>query len=196
MIESKENERYIQHMSNIDPYTLYEVEIESLILTLKNGTQYEFPDTLANGRANYILFEELVRTITGLKKTSGSDHTGPDGTRYEQKAFMDPVLYPGDENDYFQTSASSTFPANNNGPRIKRLLEANDYESALKICCETGYDHNAYYIYTNTKKFKTDVPLKFFAVPTKDVISCLNPLDPREVSRKALLARITHTIKI
>ena len=183
-------------MPQLVPYTLYEVEIESLILTLKNGKKYEFPDTLANGRANYILFEELVRTLTGLKKTTGSDHTAPDGTRYEQKAFMDPVLYPGDENDYFQTSASSTFPANNNGPRIKRLLESNDYESALKICCETGYDHNAFYIYTNTKKFKATVPLKFFTVPTEVVLSNLNPNDPREVSRKALLGKMVKTVKL
>ena len=60
-------------MPNLDPYTMYEVQIESLKLNLKNGISYEFPDTLANGRANYILFEELVRALTGLRKTTGSD---------------------------------------------------------------------------------------------------------------------------
>lgn len=183
-------------MPNLEPYTLYEVAIESLILTLKNGKQYEFPDTLANGRANYILFEELVRALTGLIKTAGSDHTSPTGTKYEQKAFKDTVLYPGTENDLFQTSASSTFGANNDGPRIKRLLAANDYESALKICRVTGYDHNEFYIYTNTRGFKPTVPLKYFVVPTVDVISNLNPSDPREISRKTLLAKIKKTVQL
>jgi hypothetical protein len=183
-------------MQNLEPYSLYEVGIKSLILTLKNGTQYEFPDTLANGRANYILFEELIRKLTGLKKTSGSDHTAPNGAKYEQKAFNDTILYPGEKNDLFQTSASSTFGANNNGPRIKRLLEASDYESALKICRVTGYDHNDFYVYTNTKGFKPTVPLKYFVVPTIDVISNLDPSDPRLISRAMLLKKIKKTIQL
>jgi hypothetical protein len=105
-------------------------------------------------------------------------------------------LYPEDKHDLFQTSASSTFGANNNGPRIKRLLETNDYESALKICRVTGYDHNDFYIYTNTKGFKPTVPLKFFVVPTIDVISNLNPSDPRQISRKLLLAKIKKTVQL
>ena len=183
-------------MPNLEPYSLYEVGIKSLILTLKNGSQYEFPDTLANGRSNYILFEELIRKLTGLKKTSGSDHTASDGTKYEQKAFNDNILYPEDKYDLFQTSASSTFGANNNGPRVKRLLEANDYESALKICRVTGYDHNDFYIYTNTKGFKPTVPLKYIVVPTVDVISNLNPSDPRQISRKILLAKVKKTVQL
>lgn len=183
-------------MPNLEPFSLYEVGIKSLILSLKNGTQYEFPDTLANGRANYILFEELIRKITGLNKTSGSDHTASDGTKYEQKAFNDTILYPEDKYDFFQTSASSTFGANNNGPRIKRLLEANDYESALKICRVTGFDHNDFYIYTNTKGFNPTVPLKYLVIPTIDVISNLNPSDPRQISRKVLLAKIKRTIQL
>jgi hypothetical protein len=183
-------------MPNLEPYSLYEVQIESLVLTLKNGSKYEFPDTLANGRSNYILFEELVRALTGLTKTAGSDHTALDGTKYEQKAFKDTILYPGEKNDLFQTSASSTFGANNNGPRIKRLLETNDYESALKICRVTGYDHNDFYIYTNTKGFKPTVSMKYFVVPTIDVISNLNPSDPRQISRKKLLAKIKKSVQL
>lgn len=192
---SKEG-KYVWLMPNLEPYSMYEVGIKSLILTLNNGTQYEFPDTLANGRANYILFEELIRKITGLKKTSVSDHIASDGTKYEQKAFNDIVLYPNEKHDLFQTSASSTFGANNNGPRIKRLLETNDYESALKICRVTGYDHNDFYIYTNTKGFKPTVPLKFFIVPTIDVISNLNPSDPRKISRKVMLAQIKKNVQL
>jgi len=183
-------------MPNLEPYSLYEVGIESLILTLKNGNQFEFPDTLANGRANYILLEELIRKITGLMKTSGSDHTASNGTKYEQKAFNDSNLYPEDKYDLFQTSASSTFGANNNGPRVKRLLDTNDYESALKICRVTGYDHNDFYIYTNTKGFKPTVPLKYFVIPTIDVISNLNPSDPRLISRKILLSKIKKTVQL
>lgn len=183
-------------MPNLEPYTMYEVQIESLKLNLKNGKSYEFPDTLANGRANYILFEELVRALTGLRKTTGSDHTGQNGRIYEQKAYKDTVLYPGTEHDLFQTSASSTFGANNKGPVIKKLLEANDYESALKICRKTGYDKNDFYIYTNTKSFQPTVPLKYFVVPTVDVISNLDPSDPRLISRKTLLAKIKNTVQL
>ena len=183
-------------MPNLTPYTLYEVQIESLKLTLKNGSYYEFPDTLANGRANYILFEELVRALTGLRKTTGSDHTSSDGSIYEQKAFKDLELFPGDENDLFQTSASSTFGANNKGPVIKRLLETNDYESALKICCETGYDKNDYYIYTNTKSFQPIVAMKYFIVPKEDVLANLSATDPRLISRKALMKKVTSKVAI
>ena len=184
------------HMPNLEPYSLYEVEIESLKLTLKNGKQYEFPDTLANGRANYILFEEFVRVLTGLVKTAGSDHTGPDGTKYEQKAFKDLELYPDKKHDFFQTSASSTFAANNDGPRIKRLLETNDYESALKICRVTGYDSDDFYIYTNTSGFNLSIPFKYFVVPTIDVVKNLNPNDPRHISRRVLLAKIKKVVKL
>ncbi len=187
---------YFRLMPNLEPYTLYEVKIDSLKLTLKNGMQYEFPDTLANGRANYILFEELVRALTGLKKTTGSDHTGQDGSIYEQKAYKDLNLFPGEENDLFQTSASNTFGANNNGPKIKKLLESNDYESALRICCETGYDNNDFYIYTNTKSYQTRIPMKYFIIPTQEVLANLSSNDPRLISRKTLLSKIKKNVEI
>jgi hypothetical protein len=183
-------------MSNLETYTLYEVKIESLKLTLQNGKQFEFPDTLANGRANYILFEELIRALTGLKKATGSDHVGPDGSLYEQKAFKDLELFPGNENDLFQTSASNTFGANNNGPKIKKFLESNNYESALEICMETGYRKNQFYIYTNTKSYKTSVPLKYFVVPTIDVLASLSSSDPRLISRNSLLKKIKRKLEI
>jgi len=183
-------------MPNLEPYTMYEVQIESLKLNLKNGISYEFPDTLANGRANYILFEELVRALTGLRKTTGSDHTGSDGSIYEQKAYKDLELFPGDENDLFQTSASSTFGANNKGPVIKKFLESNDYESALKICCETGYNNNDFYIYTNTKSFRPIVAMKYFIVPKEDVLKNLSKIDPRLISRKVLIKKISNRVTI
>ena len=183
-------------MPNLEPYTLYEIAIESLALTLKDGKRFEFPDTLANGRANYILFEELVRAVTGLRKTTGSDHAGPDGKTYEQKAFKDITLFPNDGDDLFQTSASSTFGANNKGPVIKRFLEANDYESALNICCESGYSKNDYYIYTNTKSYQPIVPMKYLIVPTTDVLANLSSVDPRLISRNSLMSKITKRVAI
>lgn len=183
-------------MPNLEPYSLYEIKIESLILSLGNGKKYEFPEMLSNGRANYILFEELVRALTGLSKTAGSDHVAPNGSKYEQKAFKDLDLHPGEANDLFQTSASSTFGANNKGPVIKGLLESNDYESALKICSESGYDHNDFYIYTNTKSFEPSVSLKYLVVPTIDVVSNLSPVDPRLISRRTLLSKVQKSISL
>lgn len=181
---------------SLPTYVMFEVEIESLVLNLKSGKSFQFPEMLSNGRANYILFEQLIRKLTGLTKTSKSDHTAADGTCYEQKAYSDTTLYPSSDDDFFHTSASSTFGPNNNGPKIKAFLEKGDYASALKICKETGYDHNEFYIYTNTRGFSPSVPLRFFIVPTADVLANLSKEDPREISRKILLAKITSTVAI
>ena len=179
---------------NLVPYTLYEVGLESLQLKLTSGTVYEFPDTLANGRANYILFEELLRKITGLNKAKHSDHEDDNGKTYEQKAYKDPAIYPDLDDDFFQTSASTTFGANNNGPKIKKLLESGDYQAALLICKETGYDYNDFYIYTNTKQYKSSFPLRYFVMPKADVLAILEADDPRKISRKVILAKITNTV--
>ena len=179
---------------NLVPYTLYEVGLESLQLKLTSGTIYEFPDTLANGRANYILFEELLRKITGLSKAKHSDHEDDNGKTYEQKAYKDPAIYPDLDDDFFQTSASTTFGANNNGPKIKKLLESGDYEAALAICKETGYNKNDFYIYTNTKQFNVSFPLRYFVMPKADVLANLTTHDPSLVNRKVLLSKITETV--
>lgn len=110
-------------MKNIEPFVLFQCDILSLKLQISGGREFEFPETLSNGRANYILFEELIRNLTGLTKTSQSDHVSVDGAIFEQKAFFDLFRFPSEkEFDLFQTSASSTFGANNNGPIIKGLL--------------------------------------------------------------------------
>ena len=148
-------------------------------------------NTLGNGRSNYLLFEHLVRSIVGLESTTGSDHVASDGNRYEQKAFTDVAIDPAA--DLFQTSASSTFNANNNGPKVKACIEAGDYQAALDICCSTGYDHNDFYIYTNTRSYNPSVPFRFILVPKSDVISMLDKRDPRLLSRDLLLSRVTRT---
>ena len=176
---------------NLEPYIMYELQIDSLVLKLGNGTELSFPQTLSNGRANYILFEELVRNITALKKTTQSDHAGLEGKTYEQKAYHDHEKYPGDSKDWFQTSASSTFGANNNGKNgVDRLLKEGDYKGALAICRETGYDKNDFYIYTNTRGFAVDIPLRYFVVPKTVVLGSLSPIDPRLISRQELLSQI------
>ena len=179
---------------NLVPYTLYEVGIKSLELNLTSGVTYQFPETLANGRANYILFEELIRKMTGLTKAKNSDHKDNTGKTYEQKAYKDPAIYPKLNDDLFHTSASSTFGANNKGPKIKKLLESGDYQAALAICKETGYDYNDFYIYTNTKQYKSSFPLRYFVMPKADVLAILEADDPRKISRKVILAKITNTV--
>ena len=181
---------------NLVPYTLYEVGIKSLQLTLTSGAVYEFPDTLANGRANYILFEELMRQLTGLSKAKHSDHEDSSGRTYEQKAYKDPAIYPSSDDDYFQTSASTTFGANNNGPKIKKLLAQGKYQEALAICNETGYEKNDFYIYTNTKQYNVSFPLRYFVMPKADVLANLTSLDPRLVDRRNLLSKITQTVTL
>lgn len=185
-----------QTNSYLESYILYEVEIESLRLTLKSGKNYEFPETLSNGRANYVLFEELIRKITGLRKTERSDHTSKNNETYEQKAYYDTELYPESKYDLFQTSASSTFGANNNGPKIKKFLETNKYEEALALCRQTGYDHNDFYIYTNTRDFNPKIPMRFFIVPTRDVIANLSKDDPRLISRSKIMSMVKSHKKI
>jgi hypothetical protein len=76
------------------------------------------------------------------------------------------------------------------------MLLNGDYQGALKICKETGYDHNDFYIYTNTKGFRNEVPFRYVVVPTKFILSNLNPVDPREISRKSFLDKIKRKITL
>ena len=175
--------------------TLYEVGIDRLALVLDDGTEKVFPEALSNGRANYILFEYLVRDLAGISKTTVSDHKGDDGARYEQKAFPDFDLYPNAP-DLFRISASSTFGANNNGPKIKRFLEEGDYASALEICQATGYRKNDFYVLTNTSNFEPHVPFRYVILPTSELVANLDPSDPRLISRTWVLNQITKTVKI
>jgi hypothetical protein len=181
-------------MSFLEPYVLYEVPIATLTLKLTSGETYDFPETLSNGRANYILFEELIRSLTGLHKTTKSDHVSTEGLRYEQKAYFDVVKFPGLDHDLFQTSASSTFGANNNGPRIKKLLENSEYEEALRICSDTGYFKNDFYIYTNTRGFSPDIPFRYVVVPKTEVLNSLDSKDPRLISRTSFLSKVVRVV--
>lgn len=124
---------------------------------------------------------------------TGSDHKDAQGNTYEQKSYDDPQLYPQSE-DKFRCSASSTHPANNDGPVIKRMLESGDYASALDLCKRTGYDKNDFYVFTNTGHFKPIIPLRFFIIPTDKLLKVLDLEDPRLVSKSVLLGMLQTKI--
>ncbi len=182
-----------------DPFTLYELDIHSLTLNLATGPSLDVTGTLTNGRASYILFQHLVANLSGLGEFSeggDSDLVDEAGRGYEVKSYRDPELWPRTTWDLFHTSASSTFGPNNHGPRIKQLLREGAYDEALDICMRSGYDKNAFYVYTNTGGFVPEIPFRYFIVPTQTVLDTLSRADPRQISRRSLLALLTDTVRI
>ena len=174
-------------------FTMYEIRVDRLALVLADGSEKLFPDALASGRANYMLFEALVRDFAGLEKTTGSDHKDSTGRTYEQKAYEDPELHPGSK-DLFRCSSSSTFGANNDGPKVKRFLENNDYASALELCKVKGYNKNDFYIFTNSGGFRPEIPFRYFIVPKDDLVSELDSEDPRLISKTKLFNMIESKV--
>ncbi len=181
-----------------DPLVMYEVGISALELQFSDGTALDVTASLRNGRASYVLFEKLVAHFSGLQSGSQgglSDLVHDSGLGYEVKSYRDPdQVKPGP--DLFHTAASSTFGPNNLGPRIKQLLLAGDYPSALETCKASGYDKNAFYVYTNTGDYVPSLPFRYFIVPTADVLRSLSAADPRQVSRSKLLGLIGRTERI
>jgi hypothetical protein len=173
-----------------EPNCLYEVEIESLQLNFVDSAPLDVTETLENGRSSYVLFQLLVSRFAGLLsggEGAGSDLVGADGLRYEVKSYRDPELHPEGRYDWFHTAASSTFGPNKLGPEIGKLLKDGNYSDALKICKTTGYDHNDFYIYTNTGGYRPEIPFRYMVIPKAQVLSVLSPEDPREVSRRVML---------
>lgn len=176
-------------------FVLYETGIKGLALELDNEVSIPMNEALQNGRANYVLFQSLAARCTGLSQ--GSEGASSDLSEgHEVKAYSDHELHPENKFDLFQTSASSTFGANNNGPKINRMIKEGDYNSALKICVETGYQKNVAYIYTNTRAYVPTVPFRYMIIPTEDVLKLLSKEDPRKISRSALLAKIKKIVRI
>lgn len=180
-------------MTRVRPFVLYEVEIEKLSLTLKDGREFIFPEALANGRANYVLFENLVRNLSLLYKTTGSDHQDELKRKYEQKAYFDPANDPEGKENLFRCSSSNTFGANRYGKQIKAMLGSGDYDAAYQLVCQQGYTKNDFYVFTNTAGYVIDHPFRFFIVPTREVLRHLDPTDPRMISRDSLLNLLVHT---
>lgn len=177
------------HSMGSELFTMYEINIDRLALVLADGSEKVFPEALASGRANYILFEELVREFAHLEKAKVSDHKDSTGRTYEQKAYEDPELYPKSK-DLFRCSSSSTFSANNDGPKIKKFLEDDDYASALELCKIKGYNKNDFYVFTNSGNFKVSVPFRYFIIPKETLISELDEKDPRLISKTTLFKMI------
>lgn len=171
-------------------FVLYEVDVHKLVLEYGEGKAYDATHLLTNGRANYILFEAFIGSFVGLSGNSqggDSDLVDDDDRGHEVKSFRDIDTYPDSKFDWFHTAASSTFGPNNNGPVVKNFLKSGDYASALKICRETGFDKNDFYVYANTAQFQVDNPLRFIIVPTQDVMKLLSTEDPRLISRRQIL---------
>ena len=166
---------------------MYEIEISALQLVFGNGETADYPEALTNGRVNYVIFENLVRDLSGLKKTTGIDHLDESGARYEQKAYKDPDLHPSDA-DAFRFSPSNTFGANNNGPKVKRLLSENRYDDALSFLrtVKNGYDSIDFFVFTNSGGYSPEIPFRFFIIEKEIVLDNLDQNDPRYVSKQSL----------
>ena len=178
-------------MAYNEPNVLYEVKLKGLVLEIDRGSTFDATHLLANGRANYILFENFIAQCAGLSANSqggASDLCDDRGRGYEVKSYRDPESFPGSRNDMFHTAASSTFGPNNHGPTIKRLLQSGKYAEALKICRESGFDKNDFYIYVNSAQFDVSIPFRYIILPTREVLSLLSREDPRLISRTDVLA--------
>lgn len=183
----------------LKPFTLYEIGIKSLTLEFSNGDAVDVTATLKNGRASYILFQHLVAKLSGLSEGSeggASDLLDEENGGYEVKSYKDPDLYPHARDDLFHTAASSTFGPNNLGPKIKQLLARGDYGEALKLCRSTGYDKNAFYVYTNTSGYVPTVPFRYFVIPTATILSTISKTDPRRISRQDLLKLCVSKVRL
>jgi len=172
--------------------TIYEVGITKLALVLRDGSEKIYPEALANGRANYIIFEWLIRDLVGLTKTTGSDSKDDQGRMYEQKAYKDPELHP-DDDDLFRVSSSSTFGANNYGPVVNKLVKDGKYAEAFEIVNAKGYSKNDFYILTNTGGFEPSIPLRFIILEKDVLVNNLDKNDPRLISKKTVLERIAKS---
>lgn len=169
--------------------TIYEMGVKRLNLITSAGKTFSFPEALKNGRSSYIIFENLIRELTGLEKVKHFDHIDSKGNVYEQKSYKDPQLFPKSASE-FQCSSSNTFDANNYGPKIKKMLKKGDYESALKLCKELSYDEIDFFIFTNTSQWSPKIPMRFFIVSKTNVLKSLSKTDPRLVSRDRLTATL------
>lgn len=186
-------------MQNNEPNVLYEVKLKGLVLEVDHGDKFDATHLLANGRANYILFESFIAQCAGLNPNSqggASDLCDENGQGYEVKSYKDPLSFPDLRHDKFHTGASSTFGPNNHGPTIKRLLRAGDYSEAFKICKELGFNKNDFYIYVNSAQYDIKIPLRYIILATADVLALLSKDDPRVISRSEILAKAKKTVRL
>lgn len=185
--------------SNNNPYVLYEIDLKGLKLEFGNGSELDVSHLLSNGRANYILFENLISTFSGIGANSQggkSDLRDIAGYNYEVKSYQDVAINPAPKADLFHTASSSTFGANNHGPAVKKLLDTGRYPEALQLCKEKGYDKNDFYVYVNSAQYRINIPLSYVIIPKPDVLGLLSKSDPRLISRRDVLDRVTKKVVI
>jgi hypothetical protein len=184
---------------NRRPYILFEAVLQRLVVEFDDGLELDVSEAMANGRSNYEIVQRLIAGCLGLSRNSEgakSDLVDEFERGYEVKSYKDPLTHPKKRDENVHTAASSTFGPNNHGPTIKRLLQAGKYAEALKICKETGFDKNEFYIYVNSGQFNFQVPLRFIIVPTSDVLRHLSATDPRVIARKDILGLAQSSSKI
>ena len=173
----------------LDLHVLYEIPIKSLELTYGTKKRMDLLSTLSNGRGSYLVFEALIRELTGLVQGKKADHVNAKGKLFEQKSFVDLENKPRSQGK-IHTGASALF-ANNSGARAyKELLKNHDYLEAMETCKKLGYASNAFYIYTNTGEFNVKVPFRFITVESKWVIDNVEMDNPAILMRKKLLDSI------
>lgn len=181
------------------PLVLYEIDLKSLKLEFGNGTELNVSHLLSNGRANYILFENLISTFSGIGANSQggkSDLRDVAGFNYEVKSYQDVVANPSSKVDLFHTASSSTFGANNHGPTIKKFLDVGKYREALELCMEKGFDKNDFYVYVNSAQYQISIALSYVIVPKAKVLQLLSKSDPRLISRRDVLELVTEKVVI
>lgn len=186
-------------LSNNLPFVLYEIKLKSLKWEFANGSELDVSRLLSNGRANYILVEDLISTFSGIGANSQggkSDLRDIAGFNYEVKSYRDIEAHPSPDLDLFHTASSSTFGANNHGPAVKSLLNEGKYPEALQLCKEKGYDKNDFYVYVNSAQYQISISLSYVIVPKSDVLRLLSKSDPRLISRRDVLNLVTETVVI
>lgn len=178
---------------------LYEIDLKRLKVQFGNASELDVTHLLSNGRANYILFENLISTFSGIGPNSQggkSDLRDLAGYNYEVKSYQDVVANPSPKADFFHTSSSSTFGANNHGPAVKKMLEKGNYREALQLCREKGYDKNDFYVYVNSAQYQISSPLSYVIIPKHDVLRLLSKSDPRLISRRDVLNLVKKKVVI
>lgn len=174
---------------------LYELPVTALVGRL--GTvEIDLTAVLGSGRTNYAVFQALVSWCTGMAPNSegaAGDLVTAGGLTAEVKAYPDHLVHPAATaaNELIHTAASCTFGANNRGPQVKALLAGGRWDEALAVCRQTGYDKNAFYVYTNTRRYVPGTPLRYVVIPTASVVAHLDREDPRLIRRTQLLGLVT-----
>ena len=173
----------------LDLHVLYEIPIKSLELTFGNKKKLDLLSTLSNGRGSYLVFEALIRELTGLVQGKKADHVNQKGKLFEQKSFVDLENKPRNRG-IIHTGASALFANNSGAKAYKELLKNQDYKEAMSVCKKLGYSSNSFYIYTNTGEYDAKIPFRFITVESKWVISNVEKENPAILMRKTLLDSI------